>query len=57
MLNVNVEQVLGVVGETIDEASDVRGAVVSRRPAGDRIQVWIGSVSEERKQKIGYGWN
>lgn len=33
--------VLGLIGEELDEADDITGAVISTRPKGDRIAVWL----------------
>jgi len=41
MLNTYWENlVLGMIGETIDIADEITGAVVARRRNGDRIAVW-----------------
>lgn len=41
--------VFALIGEDLDEADDVTGAVISSRSKGDRITLWIRSMSDVTK--------
>lgn len=43
-------QLLALIGEQLDEGDDVCGAVVSIRPAKDRVAIWTKSADKESLQ-------
>ena len=40
-------QVLGMIGETLEDADDILGAVVSIKRGQDRLSVWTKTASDE----------